>query len=99
MIKTLERTQDPFMTFGLLSGQVFQLAALAVADKPSGEVAKDIGAHPYALGKLSSYAKKRGRNGTGKIMTIFAETDTAMKSTTTDTWLLIEKALIKTASI
>lgn len=99
MIKTLERTQDPFMTFGLLSGQVFQMAALAAADKPSGEVAKDIGAHPYALGKLAPHATKFGIGSTNKLLDIFADTDTAMKSTTADTWLLIERALIKTASL
>jgi len=99
MIKTLLRAQDPYMTFGLLSGQVFQLAALAVADKPSGDVARDIGAHPYALGKLAPHAKRLGRAGTKKIITIFADTDTAMKSTGADPWLLIEKALIKTASL
>lgn len=99
MIGTLQLGQDPYMTFGLLAGQVFQLAALAVADKPSGEVAKDIGAHPYALGKLAPYAKKLGRSGTKKIIAIFADTDTAMKSTATDPWLLIEQALIKTASV
>ncbi len=98
MIRTLQLSQDPYMTFGLLAGQVFQLAALAVADKPSGEVAKDIGAHPYALGKLAPHAKKLGRTGTKKILAIFADTDTFMKSTTTDPWLLIEQALVKTTT-
>lgn len=96
MIKTLERTQDPFMTFGLLAGQVFQLAALASTDQPASTVAGDIGAHPYALGKLAPHAKRLGRSGAKKIVTIFADTDTAMKSTATDPWLLIEKALYKT---
>ena len=94
MIASLERTQDPYMTFGLLSGQVFQLAALAVSDKTSAEVAKDIGAHPYALGKLAPHAKKLGRSGSKKLLEAFADTDTAMKSTTTEPWLLIEKTLI-----
>lgn len=96
MIRTLQLAQDPYMTFGLLAGQVFQLAALAVTDKPSGEVAKDIGAHPYAVGKLAPHAKKLGRSGTKKIVQIFADTDTAMKSSATDPWLLIEQALVKT---
>jgi len=99
MIRTLQISQDPYMTFGLLAGQAFQLAVLAVADKPSGEVAKDIGAHPYALGKLAPHAKELGRTGTKKIIQIFADTDKAMKSTAIDPWLLIEQALIKTASL
>lgn len=99
MIGTLQSSQDPYMTFGLLSGQVFQLAALAVADKPSAEVAKDIGAHPYALGKLAPHAKKLGHSGAKKIVVIFADVDAAMKSTAADPWLLIEKALVKTSLI
>lgn len=97
MLAVLQRTQDPFMTFGLLSGQVFQLAALAVSDKPSAQVASDIGAHPYALGKLAPHAKKLGRDGTRKIVLIFADADTKLKSTGTDPWLLIEKTLIEAA--
>lgn len=99
MIQTLQRSQDPYMTFGLLAGQVFQLAALSVTDKPSSAVAGDIGAHPYALSKLAPYAKKLGRTRAAKIVAIFADADTAMKSTGVDPWLLTEQALIKTAAV
>ena len=99
MIRTLRLGQDPYMTFGLLGGQVFQLVALAASDRPSGDVAKDIGAHPYALGKLAPHAKKLGRSGTKKLARVFADTDTAMKSTATDPWILIEQALVKTTSL
>ena len=87
------------MTFGLLSSQVFQLAALAVTSKPANEVASDIGAHPFALSKLAPHAKQLGHSRTRQIVRIFADTDISMKSTGADPWLLIEKALIKTTSI
>lgn len=99
MIDTLQRIQDPYVTFGLLSSQVFQLALLTVSEKPPAQVATDIGAHPYAVGKLSTHAKKLGRTGARKLATIFAEVDTALKSSTVEPWLLIERALIKTASL
>lgn len=99
MIRTLGRDQDPYMTFGLLSGQVFQLAALVTAEKPSSEVAADVGAHPYALSKLVPHAKKIGRNGIRKVAAFFADADSMMKSSAADPWLLIEGALIKTASL
>ena len=94
MLRTLEQTDDPYMVFGLLSSQVFQLSALAVSDKPSSEVAKDIGAHPFALSKLSPHAHKLGRSGAKKIVTAFADADTAMKTTATDPWIQIERALM-----
>jgi DNA polymerase-3 subunit delta len=99
MIETLELSEDPYRLFGLLSGQAFQLAALAVAgDKPSAEVAKDLGVHPYGLGKLASYAHALGKPGAKKVIAAFAEADAGMKTSATDPWLLIERALIKTAT-
>ncbi len=99
MIATLELVEDPYRLFGLLSGQAFQLAALTVAgDKPSAAIAKDLGVHPYGLGKLATYARARNRGGVKKIVAAFAEADTAMKTTGTDPWLLVERALIKVAA-
>ena len=98
MIRTLELTEDPYRLFGLLSGQAFQLAALAVAgDKSSADVAKDLGVHPYGLSKLTSHARKRGKAGAKKIIAAFAKADTGMKTSATDPWLLVERALIETA--
>lgn len=100
MIETLSLNEDPYRLFGLLSGQAFQLAALTAADdRPSAEVAKDLGVHPYGLGKLASYARRLGRSGAKKVVAAFAEADAGMKTSTTDPWLLIERALIKTAII
>lgn len=99
MIKTLELTEDPFRLFGLLSGQAFQLAVLANADdKPSTDVAKDISVHPYGLSKLAPYARKLSKPGAKKVIVIFAEADHDMKSSATDPWLLIERALMKVAT-
>jgi DNA polymerase-3 subunit delta len=99
MIRTLQLTEDPYRLFGLLSGQVFQLTALVISEKPSSEVAKDIGVHPYALSQLSSHAKNLGRNKVKKLVNIFADTDADMKSLGIEPWILIERALIKTANI
>lgn len=99
MITTLKQTDDPYMVFGLLSSQAFQLAALASTDAPSTDIAKLIGAHPFALSKLAPYASRVGRRGAKKIVTAFADTDTAMKSTTADPWLLIQRTLVKTSDI
>lgn len=99
MIRVLSLSEDPFRLFGLLSGQAFQLGVLAVTDKPSGEVAKDIGVHPFAIGKLTTYANKLKRSGARQVIAVFAEADSAMKTSATDPWLLIERALLKVANI
>lgn len=99
MIRTLQLTEDPYRLFGLLSGQVFQLTALVVGERPSGEVAKDIGVHPYALSQLSSHAKNLGKTKAKKIVNSFAEADADMKSLGIEPWILVERALLKTADI
>lgn len=95
MIATLSLSEDPFRLFGLLSGQAFQLAALATSDVSSADVAKAVGAHPFALSKLTSHATRYGVAGARRVVAAFAEADSAMKSSAVDPWLLIERALLK----
>lgn len=99
MLSALQQVQDPYMTFGLLSSQCFQLAVLTATEKSVNDIARDIGAHPYALGKLAPHAKKIGPESVLKITKYFAEADTAMKSSGADPWVLIEEALIKVTNL
>jgi DNA polymerase III delta subunit len=99
MIGRLEASEDPFRLFGLLSGQAFLLAALATSNEPSQTVAKDFSAHPFILGKLAPYGKKLGIPGIRHVASAFAEADAAMKTSASDPWLLIERALLKVAAL
>lgn len=98
MVRTLELTEDPYRLFALLSGQAFQLAAVAVAG-PDDQVAKDLGIHPYGVSKLAPVAKKMGRSGARKVIRIFASADDDMKLSRAEPWLLIERALMNVAAI
>lgn len=98
MLRTIELHDDPYRLFGLLSGQAFQLAVLAVSDKSASDVAKDLGINPYGLSKMASTAKKLGPSGARHIISAFAEADTGMKTSVAEPWLLIERALIKIAN-
>jgi len=99
MIETLQLSEDAYRLFGLLSMQAFQLLTLGVSDKQSADIAKDLGAHPFALSKLSPYAKRLGKDGAKKVFAAFVEADAAMKTSASDPWLLIERALVKAANI
>jgi len=98
-LQVLELTEEAYQLFGLLSGQAFQLMVLSASDKPSSDVARDIGAHPFVLSKLSPYAKKLGRVGAKKVIAAFTEADQDMKTSTLDPWVAIERALLKVAAI
>lgn len=98
MVRGLEVSEDPYRLFALLSGQAFQLAAVVTSGQ-SDDVAKDFGIHPYGVSKLESSARQLGRGGAKKIIRAFAEADDDMKLSRADPWLLIERALMKVASL
>lgn len=95
MIATLALSEDPYRLFGLMSGQAFQLAVLASTDTPSPEVARALGAHPFAVSKLVPFAKKLGKAGSRQVVAAFAEADVGIKTSVSEPWLLIERALMK----
>lgn len=97
LLEDIEPKEDPFRAFGLISGQVFQLAALHSSDAPSAEVAKAIGAHPFAISKLTPFAKKFSSRDIRQITAAFKEADEAMKLSKAGPWVLIEQALTKVA--
>lgn len=97
ILKTLEKTEDVYRLTALLMSQVFQLAAIVSSIK-TDNVAKDFAIHPYVVSKLSPIAKRIGKSGVSKIISIFTELDDDMKLSRADPWLLVERALIKVAN-
>ena len=96
VLSVLEKTEDPYRLFGLLSGQAFQLAVLSVTDLPDATIASDFGVHPFVISKLRPFSRQLGRRSAKEVVSIFAEADTALKTSAGDPWLLIERALLKT---
>lgn len=99
IVEIFETTEDPYRLFGLLSTQGFQLAVLSMSEKTPSEVAREIGAHPFVLSKLAPHAKRLGAGGARKIIAALAEADDGMKTSSSDPWLLIERALMKIVRI
>lgn len=99
MLANLRISNDPYMTFGLLSSQIFQLAALVLSDKSSDEIAKDIGAHPFALKKMTGYRQKINQQKMAKIIELAADADMESKTSSIDPWVLIETLLIKISNV
>jgi DNA polymerase III subunit delta len=97
-LRVLGQSEDVYRLSALLFSQVFQLAAVVSATK-SDNVAKDFGIHPYVVQKLESIAKRVGKSGVASIVKIFAQADDDMKISKAEPWLIIERALLKTASL
>ncbi len=94
VIVTLELTEDSYAVFALLSSQVFQLAAVALAG-PDDNPAKDFAIHPFVVSKLSRHAKRLGSRGARHALQVFAKADADMKRSKGEPWLLVEKALLE----
>lgn len=99
MLQTLKLSEEPYMIFGLLSGQVMQLAALSLSDGGVEKVATDFGAHPFALRKLAPYARTLSRRQIREIISAFEAADTRMKSSGVEPWLAVEQALAKVVEV
>lgn len=95
-IKNMKTNQDPYKFFGLISGQVFNLAALVMSSKPAEAVASDLGVHPYSLRALSRVSTRISKAEIRAVIKRFAKTDLDIKSSRIDPWLLIENLLYDT---
>lgn len=98
LLRVLEKTEDPFRLFALLSSQAFQLSVMSSAENGDNP-AKDFGIHPFVAKKLSSASAKLGKSNIKKVVKILAEADDDMKLSVAEPWFLIERALVKIATI
>lgn len=98
MLATLALHEDPYGLFALLSSQAITLAVVTNADE-SVNPAKDFAIHPFVASKLARHGKKLGKVKVGKIVEAFAKTDSDLKRSKAEPWLLIERALLETAQI
>lgn len=93
-IATLQLTNDPYMTFGLLSAQIFQLSALVLVHKPPQETAQLIGASPFVLHQLSGVAKQLTTKDVRRLANLVADADIKLKTASHDPWVVIEASLL-----
>lgn len=95
MLQTLRLTNDPYMTIGLLSSQVFSLAGLVLSGKSQAEVAKEIGVSSYVLRGLAGTAQQINPAQLRHFVGHLAAADIGLKSSSIDPWIQIELALTK----
>lgn len=98
IIADLRRTEDPYRVFGLVNSQLIQLVVLIYAGADINKVAADTGAKSsYPLQKLAPYASRVHTKEANRLVRIFADADTRLKSTDANPWLVLENTLMKVA--
>lgn len=96
-LEVFRQTEEPHMLYGLIAGQVFQLLAVAVADKPLVQVAKDLSVHPYALEKLQPHARRLGGGGALNVLGLVQAGDQRLKTGGAEPWRVLESVLFEIA--
>ncbi len=89
----VSRSEDPYMFFGLLAGQIYALAVAAYADVPLDQAAKQTGVHPFVLRKLAPLARSRSKTELADLVERLAELDANLKSRAVEPWVQIRSFL------
>lgn len=97
-IHALQHTNDAYMTLGLLSSQLFNLAALKLGDGTTAEIASSVKASEFALRPLVPLAAKISREQLKTAVQYIAEADIQTKTTASDPWIILESALMRIAA-
>jgi len=98
-INRLELTEDPYMFFGILAGQMFLLAALKLSDKSAQTLAKDFAIHPFALSNMQNLASRVSGPQVKAALKLFNKADLTMKTSSLDPWLTIKSLLTRIANL
>jgi DNA polymerase-3 subunit delta len=87
LFQVVSREDDPYMFFGLLSGQIYALALVATGKgMRSDDIAKATGVHPFVLRKISGLAGRMSADSLQQLTSRLAELDANMKSRSIEPW-------------
>lgn len=95
LLTIVSRSEDPYKFFGLLSSQVFALAAVkAAGQRRPDEIAKDLGLHPFVVRKVGSLAGRLDQSKLNNVVETLARGDEQLKTTGAEPWSLIGRMLL-----
>ena len=90
-----------FRFLGMISTQIFNLGALKIGKnigKTTAEIAKEIGANAWALGKMENFAQNLNESQLAEIVSKFTQVDEIIKTKSVDPWNLVESTILEIAS-
>lgn len=94
LLERLRTTEDPYRLFGLLVSQIHILAmAVSAAGKSADAIAKEAGVHPFVVRKMQPLARGMAQAEMQEIIMAVAHTDTNLKTSSVDPWVLVEQCL------
>lgn len=100
-LKITDGEDGAFRFLGMISTQIFNLVALKVGKdigKTTAEIAKEIGANAWALGKMENFVQNLNESQLAEIVSKFTQVDEIIKTKSIDRWNLVESTILEIAS-
>lgn len=100
-LKITDGEDGAFRFLGMVSTQIFNLVALKIGKnigKTTAEIAKEIGANTWALGKMENFAQNLNESQLAEIVSKFTQGDVIIKTESVDPWHLVESTILEIAS-
>ena len=100
-LKITDGEDGAFRFLGMISTQIFNLVALKVGKnigKTTAEIAKEIGANTWALGKMENFVQNLSESQLAEIVSEFTQVDEIIKTESVDPWNLVESTILEIAS-
>ena len=100
-LKITDGEDGAFRFLGMVSTQIFNFSALKIGKnigKTTAEIAKEIGASAWALGKMENFAQNLNESQLTEIVSKITEVDETIKTESIDPWNLIESTILEIAS-
>ena len=100
-LKITDGEDGAFRFLGMVSTQIFNFSALKIGKnigKTTAEIAKEIGASAWALGKMENFAQNLNESQLAEIVSKITEVDEIIKTESIDPWNLIESIILEIAS-
>ena len=100
-LKITDGEDGAFRFLGMISTQIFNLVALKIGKnigKTTAEIAKEIGANTWALGKMENFVQDLSESQLAEIVSKFTQVDEIIKTESVDPWNLVESTILEIAS-
>ena len=100
-LKITDGEDGAFRFLGMISTQIFNLVALKIGKnigKTTAEIAKEIGANTWALGKMENFVQNLSESQLAEIVSKFTQIDEIIKTESVDPWNLVESTILEIAS-
>ena len=100
-LKITDSEDGAFRFLGMISTQIFNLVALKIGKnigKNTAEIAKEIGANTWALGKMENFVQNLSESQLAEIVSKLTQIDEIIKTESVDPWNLVESTILEIAS-